>query len=157
MSGPTQPVRRGTAALVSSVLFGFIMMGSLELGNFYLSEHALRKAVRDGARFAARQSFVNYTACTGTPGGTVEADTRAVVMRSTRIPFWNANTITVTHTCKTTAGTEAMKGIYKDFATGAPIVTVSATVPYTPVLASFGFRGIGLNLNAFEEAAVSGV
>jgi hypothetical protein len=38
MSGPTQPVRRGTAALVSSVLFGFIMMGSLAACPFLMGE-----------------------------------------------------------------------------------------------------------------------
>jgi hypothetical protein len=50
-----------------------------------------------------------------------------------------------------------MSGIYKGRAGGAPIVTVTASVPYTPVLRSFGFRGVGLNLNATQQAAVMGI
>jgi hypothetical protein len=40
---------------------------------------------------------------------------------------------------------------------GAPIVTVSATVPYHPILRAFGFRGVGYNLNAAQQAAVMGL
>jgi hypothetical protein len=74
-----------------------------------------------------------------------------------RLPYWTATTITVTMSCSTTAGGQTMSGIYRGRTSGAPIVTVSATVPYTPVLKSFGFRGIGLNLNATQQAAVMGI
>ena len=57
-----------------------IMLGTAELGNYFMDEHTLIKAVRDGARFAARQNFSNYTACSGAPGGTVVADTQNVIM-----------------------------------------------------------------------------
>jgi Flp pilus assembly protein TadG len=132
------------------------MTGSLELGNYFLDEHAIRKAVRDGARYAARQNFSNYD-CAGSPGGSVVADTQAVVMRTNRIPIWNASKITVTESCSTTAGAQTMQGIYKGRASGAPIVTVTATVPYTPVLRAFGFKGVGFTLNAREQAAVMGL
>ncbi len=158
--------RRGTAsaemALVTPLLL-ILMMGTFELGNYFMNEHILVKAVRDGARFAARQSFSNYDACTGSPGGTVVADTRTLVMTgllsggTNKLRNWTATTVNVTMNCTTTAGTETISGIYRGRATGAPRVTVTASVPYQSVLASFGFTGIGLNLNASQNAAVMGI
>lgn len=163
---------RGTAAaelaLVLPLLL-IIMFGSFEIGNYFRNEHILVKAVRDGARFAARQNFDNYTACSGAPGGTVVANTRNVVMTgllssgTNRLPNWVNTTISVTTACSTSAGSTQLAGIYKSNANssgtliGAPTVTVTATVPYTPVLNSFGFRGAGLNLNASQQAAVMGL
>ena len=60
--------RRGSAAAemaLVSPLLAVLMIGSVELGNFFYNEHILMKAVRDGARYAARQNFSNYSACTG--------------------------------------------------------------------------------------------
>lgn len=149
-------------ALVLPLLL-IIMCGSLEIGNYFLDEHILVKSVRDGARFAARQNFSNYAACTGAVGDPVLTDTRNVVKTglasggTDRLAYWSATTISVTMSCATTAGGQTMSGIYNGRASGAPIVTVSATVPYTPVLKSFGFRGTGLNLNASQQAAVMGI
>jgi len=157
---------RGAAAvemaLVTPLLL-IIMMGSMELGNYFLDEHALVKGVRDGARFAARQSFTNYPCPSTTIGGTVAADTANVVRTSQvtggtqRLP--QAGTITLTMTCPTATGGQNMSGIYK-VSTGtayAPVVTITAQVPYSPVMQSFGFRGVGLNLNASQQAAVMGI
>ena len=64
--------RKGSAAvemaLVTPLLL-VIMFGSVEVGNFFYNEHLLTKAVRDGARYAARQNF-SYYACSGPPTGT---------------------------------------------------------------------------------------
>jgi hypothetical protein len=59
--------------------------------------------------------------------------------------------------CKEDAGGETMNGIYKNLPNGAPLVRVQASVPYTPYLASFGFRAAGLSLNATQQAAVMGI
>lgn len=141
-----------------------LMLGAAETGNYFFNEHSLSKAVRDGARFAARQGFANYSSCSGTPGGTVEADTRNVVMNgylsggSLLTPNVSAGDISVTTQCFTgSVGGQSMLGLYRNQANGAQIVTVRATVPYRPVLASFGFSGVGLNLNATSEAAVTGL
>lgn len=157
---------RGAAAaemaLVTPLLL-ILMMGSFELGNYFMNEHILVKAVRDGARYAARQNFSNYDACAGSPGGTVVADTQSLVMTgllsggSNKLREWTATTIAVTMDCTTFQGGQPMTGIYLGRATGAPRVTVTASVPYQPVLASFGFSGIGLNLNASQNAAVMGI
>ena len=146
-----------------------LLFGCAELGNYFMNEHILVKAVRDGARYAARQDFGNFSSCSGAPGGTVEADTRNVVMTglvsggTNKLRNWNATTITVTASCQTTAGTTTLGGIYtgnknsSGTLIGAPIVTVSATVPYSPILQAFGFTGRGYNLNATQQAAVMGI
>lgn len=164
--------RRGAAAAEMALvtpLLAVILIGSVELGNFFYNEHILLKAVRDGARYAARQGFENYD-CSGGPSDAVRDDTRELVQTmvltggSDRMVDWDAATIAVTERCVSTAtdmsnSTETMIGIYEDLSLGGvPIVTVSATVPYTPVIgAPFGFSGVGFNLNASQEAAVMGI
>ena len=159
--------RRGAAAAEMALvapLLCTILLGSVELGSYFYNEHILVKAVRDGARFAARQSFTNYS-CSGAPTGTVVADTRALVRTSVlsggtdRFADIQDSDITISTSCKTAQGGQSMvNGIYRGMPTGAPIVRVSATVDYTPVIgAAFGFSGVGLHLNAAQEAAVMGI
>jgi hypothetical protein len=164
--------RRGAAAAEMALvtpLLAVILIGSVELGHFFYNEHILTKAVRDGARFAARQGFANYD-CSGEPSATVRDDTRALVKTSLlsggtdRIANWADTDISVTESCVTTATaldstTETMIGIYDDLSLGGvPIVTVTASVPYTPVIgAPLGFSGVGINLNASQQAAVMGI
>ena len=164
------PFRRDTSgsaaaemALVLPLLL-IIMMGSAEVGNYFMNEHSLVKAVRDGARVAARQNFSNYTGCSGSPDATnVVTPTRNVVMRgylsggTIITPNIQTTNVTVTQSCATTAGGQTMSGIYQGRANGAQIVTVSAAVNYQPILTSFGFRGVGIQLNASSQAAVAGV
>jgi hypothetical protein len=161
--------RRASAAAEMALvlpLLLIIMFGAAELGNYFMNEHTLVKAVRDGARFAARQSFSNYTACAGSPGGSVVADTKNVVMNgyltgSTGLLTPNISTsdITVTTNCAASAGGQNMLGIYKDRpgGTGAQRVIVTASVTYRPIVAAFGFSGVGFTLNAASQAAVSGL
>src|SRR3546814_13564998 len=52
-------------ALVSPMLI-ILMFGSFELGNYFLDEHVVLKAVRDGARYAARQNCTTMP-CSGPP------------------------------------------------------------------------------------------
>lgn len=164
--------RRGAAAaemaLVTPLLVT-ILIGSVELGSYFYSEHILVKAVRDGARYAARQNFSFYAACSGAPTGTVEADTRALVRTSLlsggtdRFVDIEDGDITLDTRCETTATdmastTQSMTGIYRGRASGAPIVEVRAEVDYVPVIgAPFGFSGLGLKLNASQQAAVMGI
>ena len=172
---PIMRDRSGSAAvemaLVTPLLL-VILFGSVEVGNFFYNEHLLTKAVRDGARYAARQNFSYYSTCTGVPGGSggpVETETRNLVKTGyvtgtgDRLAAWNANTITLSTNCFTTAtdaasSTQNMTGIYRGRTTGAPVVTVSARVPYRPIVGTaFGFSGSGINLNATQRAAVTGL
>lgn len=144
-------------ALVLPILL-LLIFGSVELGNYFLSEHVVSKGVRDASRYAARLPLTNFDcdsntmtdpttvqrlARTGQPDGT-----------TARIADWTADSMTsVTVNCDT-SGTYG--GIYAEFPMGVPVVTVSATVPYSTL---FGMAGLGpatLNLNASQQAVVAG-
>lgn len=160
-------------ALVAPLLL-VIMFGSVELGNYFMDEHRLVKAVRDGARFAARQSFSNFTGCSGSPDtDNVVTPTQNLVMygyltgSTVLTPNISASDVTVTVSCASTVDGQDMLGIYRsrfgstcdgDTANGcAQVVTVTASVPYLSVLGSFGFSGSGRSLNASSQAAVTGI
>ena len=49
-------------------------------------------------------------------------------------------------------GSQSMSGIYIGQASGAPIVTITANVPYVSI-----FGGVSLSLNASQQAAVTGI
>jgi hypothetical protein len=168
---------RGSAAaemaLVTPLLLG-LMLGSIELGRYFHNQHVALTAVRDGARFAARQElaqFVSADGCRSAPSSAVEANTRKIVRfgklngTTPRLPYWNSDTtITLSLACFSTTGpigsVQPVAGIYSGITTttgatiGAPVVTVTALVPYTPL---FGLLGRGLRLNAQQQAVVSGV
>jgi hypothetical protein len=159
-------------ALVLPLLL-VILFGSVELGNYFMDQHSLVKAVRDGARYAARQSFTYYPNCSGEPDAPVPDDTKNVVMSgylgggSDLTPNITASDITLSISCASTAGGEEMLGIYRSRFGGncdgstangcAQTVTVSARVDYRPILSAFGFTGAGMHLNASSQAAVQGI
>ena len=152
-------------ALVAPLLL-ILMFGSFEVGKFFWDEHLVTKAVRDGARFAARQSFASMP-CGGT--ATNETQIRNVVRYGNPAPggsdkpllyYWtNPATITVSINCYANAGVDGARvydGIYTARA-NVPRVTVEARVPYTPLIDTIGFRSTGLSLNASSQATVFGL
>ncbi len=151
---------RGAAAaemaLVTPMLIG-LMFGSFELGNYFLSEHVVVKAVRDGARYAGRLSFDEYTCSTVS---TAAEDQIKNVTRTgqvgtggnARITGWTNTDITITVACSgSTTG-----GIYTGKAGGAPVVTVSAAVDYNSLLGRVGLSEPNLKLNASAQSPVTG-
>jgi Flp pilus assembly protein TadG len=151
-------------AFVTPLLL-ILMMACAELGNYFWIEHTWLKAVRDGARFAARQSFSNYPDCS-TVSTTTTDNTRNVVMYgylsdtsgNKLTPNISTANVSVTTACATTAGGQTMSGLYQNQANGAQIVTVSATVTYRPIIAmALGFSGVSMNLYAASQAAVTGL
>jgi Flp pilus assembly pilin Flp len=161
--------RRGAAAAemaLVSPLLATLMFGSLEVGKYFWDEHLVVKAVRDGARYASRQNFAAMP-CGGS--ATNEAQIKNVVRYGKPVItgadkpllyYWtNANTITVTINCYPNAGLNGNRvydGIYTS-RPNVPRVTVNASVPYTPIVGSIGFRATGLNLNASNQATVFGL
>jgi Flp pilus assembly protein TadG len=159
-------------ALVTPLLL-IIMFGSIELGNYFMNEHRLVKSVRDGARFAARYPFSNYTGCGSTAAdvpSTLRDDVKTVVRKGSLnaaaddlLPNWSSNdtTFTVQVTCSTAVGSQSFGGIYTGNSVGTanagPVVTVTASLPYKSVLGSFGFTGLGFALTAKQQAAVMGI
>ncbi|GAA4744781.1 pilus assembly protein [Sphingomonas daechungensis] len=149
-------------ALVAPLLIA-LMFGSMELGHYFYSEHVVVKAVRDGARFAARQSFADFTCPAGTIGGTVVADTQNVTRTNQlaaggtpRLAGWtNAASVSVTATCVSNSSGTYVTAYGSG--TEIPIVVVQASVPYTSLFSVIGFNSAGLQLRATERAVVMGI
>jgi Flp pilus assembly protein TadG len=158
--------RSGSAAvefaLVLPILL-LLMMSCLELGNYFLSEHALEKGLRDGARYAARQTFDAYATCDAQPTDPVYSNTEQLVRTgqlsggTDRLPHWDQATFSVTTRCSAGNGTVTYTGIYSGMTSGARYVVVSASLPYQPVLNLYGFATRSLTLNATEQAPVDGI
>jgi Flp pilus assembly protein TadG len=163
---------RGAAAaemaLVLPILI-VLMFGSFELGNYFLNEHVVVKAVRDGARFASRQNF-SYFPCTAPdddldPLGTVAADTQSITRTgqvsiggSPRMASWtDAAHISVKYDCVSTNSNADYSGIYatKDY---LPVVKVKVSAqPYSSLFTNMGLFGSSLTLNAESQATVAGI
>ena len=162
--------RQGSAAVEMALVLPFLlvlMCGSVEVGNYFLSEHVVDKAVRDAARYAARLPLAAYTGCTVPAGGTAELGAQRVARygdpsggTNARLVGWTADSMTtVTITCDIdTSHSYVNGGIYTDFPNGGevPVVTVSTTVPYKTFFGSLGMGAATLNLNAQSQAAVIG-
>lgn len=139
-------------------LLVLLMFGSFELGKFFLDAHTVQKAVRDGARYAARQSFSEMP-CGGT--ATDDAAIKNLVRTGTtqtggnpRLSYWtDPATITITIVCDS-GQTYSAGGVYTAVVGGARRVTVAAAVPYDTL---FGIRLVGATVNARNEAAVMGI
>jgi Flp pilus assembly protein TadG len=173
-----------SAAVEMALVIPFLLallFGSVELGNFFMSEHALEKQVRDGAGYAARLALKNPYNCTADPS-TVFADpdatthiinvTETGAVTGTGFARWNpsywtqtcgtdAQTVTVGITCVAkddidTKGT-GQTGIYTGLDGDIPVVTVSARVKYLSVLSSLGFSAPNLCMTAESKAAVQGI
>ena len=156
--------RNGAAAaemaLVTPLLIA-LMFGSFELGNYFWNNHIVTKAVRDGARYAARQSFASYDCANETVAASVVTNTQNLTRTSqiasggtTRISSWtDSNSVAVGMRADTS-------GTYGAFYTGqdcVPVVIVTATVPYASLFETLGFNTVGLNLVASSEAPVMGI
>lgn len=168
-------------ALISPLLM-LLMCGSLELGHYFWTQHVLTKSVRDGARFAARQSFTLFDCSTNaistdTLDQYVDADgnnltlTQAVQLIAVygnfsgdtpKVRNWATAEVDVTMTCPTLAVDESgdsavTTGIYNGMA-NAPIVTVSANdVAYPSIFESLGLIDSNVEMNAASQAAVMGI
>lgn len=157
-------------ALVLPMLLA-LMFGSFELGNYFLSEHALQKAVRDAARYAARLPMADYDCSAGTVDTTAQTNIQEVARfgdptgtadgATARLAGWTADTMaTVSLSCDDTSTGYSFvdNGIYTDFPDGgaAPVATVSATVPYTSLFGTYVFGSTTVNLNSASQAAVIG-
>ena len=155
---------KGAAAAELALLLPLmvaILFGMFEGGYFLYNEHKALKGVRDGARYAARQPFSNFPC-----GSTSITDTALVasIQNVTRtgtpdgsgreyIPGWVNSDIAVSYDCDNGTTT----GLYKNITGGAPRVTVSADVGYTPLFGVIGFDTSSLSLKAEAEAAVMGL
>lgn len=142
-------------------LFLVLMFGSFELGKYFLDEHVVAKAVRDGARYAGRQKFTAMPC-----GGTSSSETQIKnIVRfgntagtgSPRLSYWTSPaTITVAISCPDPTGA-TYTGIYTGLVGGARRVLVTATVPYNSLFGNLGFATEGFTVVAQSDAAVMGI
>lgn len=155
-------------ALVLPILI-VLMFGSFELGNYFLNEHVVVKAVRDGARFASRQSFT-YFPCTTQGTGLSISDTTIrdrikevtrtgqIISGVPRLNSWQDNSdIAVNYDCVPTNSNAKYSGIYAN-KSYAPRVKVSVqNLGYQSLFTNMGFFSNSLTLNAESQAAVAGI
>jgi len=139
-----------------------LMFGSFDIGNYFLAEHVVQKAVRDAARYAARLPLTNYSSCGVPSGGVAEQQTQRVARSGDptgaagqRLAGWTSDAMTTVTIACDNSSSYGTGGIYTEFPDGAPVITVSATVPYTPLF-GYIFRGLTLNASAESQAAVIG-
>ena len=165
-------------ALVMPLLL-VLMVGSVELSNMFMDQHALEKQVRDGARYAARLSISKTYACPGTVFSDVNATaniinvTKTGAVTGTGTPRWptaywartctgQAQTVNIDIRCvaktQIDAANDGVTGIYTSLpGTTIPVVKVSAAVKYRSLLALIGFNATNICLTAESEAPVQGL
>lgn len=151
-------------ALVAPLVV-LLIFGAMELGNLFYNQHLLSKAVRDGARYAARQPFSVYDMSACSISSDAEARTRRLVRTAqlasagapSRLPNWRESdepsTIDINVTCNT-SGTYT--GVYVQNDDVAAAVTVEASVTYTPLIGISAALS-DVTLTAQSQAAVTGI
>ena len=178
--------REGSAAaemaLVAPMLIT-LMFGSFELGNYFMSEHVVAKAVRDGARFASRLPASTYNCpaagADGSAGSFVvsaastlaQAQIKNVTRTGStdgsgtpRLSYWTAakemavlpggSPITLTVTCRLAT---TFTGVFSGIEGNVPVITVSANVRYPSLLGQIGLSDTNLRLQSESQAAVMGI
>lgn len=167
---------RGSAAvelaLITPLMLG-LMFGSLELGNYFLDEHALVQQVRDGARYASRIPLVaNYNCPSGGGAGTIGAPAVTAIGNVTRTgtvggtgegrfntAYWTRNCGTATQTLTVTVRCVSKNdydGVWQGLDSDIPVVKVSSAVRYRSLVGTLGLADVNLCLSASSEVPVIG-
>jgi Flp pilus assembly protein TadG len=161
--------RSGSAAAEMALVVPFLlvlMLGAIDLGNYFMSEHVIEKSVRDAARYAARLPMTSYDCGSNTVDSTSQTQIEKVARTgdpngtTPKLPGWTADGMaSVSLVCDTdTTNIYVNKGVYDGFPDGGavPVVTVSATVPYNTLFGVIGLGAVSLNLKSQSQAAVIG-
>lgn len=148
-----------------------LLFVTFEGGYLMWHEHKVVKGVRDGARYAGRLDFTKYT-CPSTVDSTTETNIKNVTrtgfptgdnpnVTGTDDPTIRGWTNTAPGVTVTLSCVGSMSGLYAANSDNAPIVTVSASVPYpdsplSSLAAVLGFD-TDINLNAQAQSPVMGL
>jgi len=139
-------------AFVTPLLLA-LMLGTFELGHFFLSEHVVQKAARDAARYAARLPMSSYPSCTPTSAALLQiqkvARTGSPAGTVQRLEGWTSDTMTTVAMSCDTSGTYT--GVFAENPQGAPTITVTSTVPYMSLWGLLGFNTTSLVLSARSQ------
>ncbi len=155
-------------ALIAPLLLT-MLFGGIEVGNYFLDEHAMVKQVRDGARYASRLPLpTNYT-CPSTVSPAAETLIANVTKTGTvdgtgtgrfDANYWTRNcpgvakAVTVTIRC---VPEDDYTGVWAEWEGDIPVVKVSAGVRYRSLLDTLGLPGApSLCLKAESEIPAMG-
>lgn len=141
-------------ALVLPLLL-IIMFGGFEAGHYFYTEQKIIKAVRDGARYAGRLPFSEFTCAGTTRTADIQEVTRTGLLSggTPLISGWENSDISVDVGCDATA----TDGIFTSLTGGARIVTVTATAAYPSLFETLGFIDSNASVNASAQAVVMGI
>ncbi len=160
--------RRGSAAVefvLSLPMMLALLFVGMEAGHFFWTEHKLVKAVRDGARFAARSEIdllcnddgsINIDADLATAIRNVTATGQVADGGTSKVPGWDADDVVIDMgaNCRQFLAT----GIYTDLGHAGPLITVSSgAVAYPAILNSLGVLTNSITISAESSAAVMGI
>ncbi len=143
-------------ALVLPLLLALTFM--MFEGAYYIwNEHKVVMGVRDAARFAGRQDFINYT-CPSTINTTKLAEIKNITRTgqisggNSRISGWTDGDVTVSLTCATGQG-----GLYGAVSGNAPRVKISANVLYPSLIGTTLGFSTAMRMGAVAESPVMGL
>ncbi|WP_340587347.1 TadE/TadG family type IV pilus assembly protein [Erythrobacter alti] len=162
----TRAAAAAEMALILPMAFALIFT-TMEAGYYFQTEHKAIKYVREGARYAARQSFLYYD-CSGAGAfdtgaanaATVETQIKNVTMTglvsggNNRIADWEASDISINVSCDDGYGTGLFEGTEDS---KAPKVLVATRFSYTPLLGLLGFDVREIDVVAQAESVVGGL
>lgn len=136
-----------------------MMFGFVEGARYFEEFHILKNAVRDAARFAARQPMTSMEC--GAPSADVTDDVYDLIRYmpgTTADRLRNAATLDVGVfvECPGT-GSYNNAGLYEELTSGARRVRVTAALDYSPFFFQWGFGAVGRRVVAQEESPVIGI
>ncbi len=159
--------QKGAAAAEMALVAPFAVLlffTAVESGHYFYSQQQLVKAVRDGARYGARQPFdeVNCRGGSGTVSQAVQDNVRtlsltgALTGNSERRSGWDNTEVNFTVTVDCPSSAEASDGIYAS-SEPAAVLQVSATIGYDSLFNGLGIINDNYVLNGTQNAAVMGL
>lgn len=160
---------RGAAAAEMALIVPLavlILFSSIEAGHYIYQEHQVVKGLRDGGRWAARQSF-DVINCRSGSASTIPADLVTSVKNLTRtgklsggtarIAGWDNADITIEVDCPPPLpGETEHTGIY-DSGEPAPQVTISTNFSYNSLFNGLGVLTDSISLSGSHQATVMGI
>lgn len=159
---------RGAAAAEMALILPLsvlLLFTSIEAAHYFYQQHQVVKAVRDGARFAARHSFDLINCRNGS--FSIDPDLRDNIANVTRtgqitggtlrIASWSDAEVIVDGWCPPPLpGETDHTGIFRG-TEPPPTVIVRATVNYDSLFNGIGVLTDSANLNASQQSVVMGI
>jgi len=160
--------QKGAAAAEMALIAPFAVLlffTAVESGHYFYSQQQLVKAVRDGARYGARQPFDEVNCRSGGDvSQAVQDNVRSLSLtggllgsgNSERRSGWDNNEISFIVSVSCPSSAEATDGLYAS-SEPAAVLNVSATIGYNSLFNGIGIINDSYALNGSQSAAVMGL